>query len=185
MTLSKIVVVLTFQLKNYLHVEHQSYLNEFIDEIRRFIQRIIINRLRFFVVKLINKEIKINSFSLSSYFFEWSLNKITFRRNIEKFRKIIVDYKINFLNFKFRSSNDNNFSFIESFNFKTRRFQFQFSKKKRAFFFITSTLKKHFSSISFSNLSVRRFKSISISNIKSIFDLFVDSIIDNRRFFFI
>ena len=45
--LSKIVVVLTFQLKNYFHAKHQSYLNKFIDEIRRFIQRIIINRLRF------------------------------------------------------------------------------------------------------------------------------------------
>ena len=62
LTLSKIVVALTFQLKNYLHVEHQLYLNEFIDEIRRSIQRVTINRLRSFVVKSINKKIKINSF---------------------------------------------------------------------------------------------------------------------------
>ena len=154
-------------------------MNEFISKVRQSIQLITFNRFRSSTVRAINKEIKISFFSLSSYFFEWSLSKAALRRDIERFNRNIVDYKAIFQNSRSRSFSSNFNSSMKSFVFKVKRFRSQsFVKISRervfTFFLITfvfesdSQFSTSFSFFSTLNVDNRRFKSIFIFNIESV-----------------
>ena len=129
--LSKAIVILIFQLDEYVHVSQNSHLKKFNNHIKESIQLIVINRLRSTIVRSINKNIKDDIYSLSFYFSNWLLNRVIFRRVIQRFNKNIVDYRDSFVSFnqlKSQSSNfDDNSSSFELFVFKANRIRRQSS----------------------------------------------------------
>ena len=157
----------------------------FIEICKRFIQQIIANRLRFNDVKIDNAErqIKNNSYFLSSYSAEWLFNRAIFRQIVLQFDRNIIAFRVIFENFKFRSSfdSDNSSSISESLVFRNQRFRF-FSSMISVFssiFSIESTQQRKSRRFSSFDFFVSRTNSMSTINIE-IFDN-IDQFANNNQ----
>ena len=180
MILSENVVVLIFKLKDYLQQTKNFSLNEFISEIREIIQQLTVNRFRFTTIKSKTfKKTRVDSHVLSTFSFNWFVDKTSLRRAINKFNNVYRIYREKlFFSFKNRSFSSNTNSFLKKssvFRFQRHRSQFFVSFRRRLIFSsITFAFESRNSSQAFSTfdsftsrVNTFRDKSVSIFNIES------------------